>query len=63
MTSPLATLAPPIPDNDTDEDEFQLDLRIIESATPLVVVMCSTDDNCGTTCKPSACATSSNDPS
>jgi FxLD family lantipeptide len=45
------------------DDEFFLDLRVIESAAPLSVVMCATDDECGSTCAPSACATESNDPS
>jgi FxLD family lantipeptide len=44
-------------------DEFRLDLRVIESATALAVVRCPTDDECGSTCEPSACSTSSNDPS
>lgn len=63
MTPPPAAFAPTLPAADLDEDEFRLDLRIIESASPLVVVMCATDDSCGTTCKPSACASNSNDPS
>jgi FxLD family lantipeptide len=62
----LADLAPPgLADGEhplTLED-FRLDLRVIESATALAAVRCPTDDNCGSTCAPSACSTESNDPS
>jgi FxLD family lantipeptide len=44
------------------DDDFVLDLRVIESATPFVTMMCDTSDNCGSTCENSACATGSNDP-
>lgn len=46
----------------TGEDEFVLDMRVVETATPLVTMMCSTSDGCGSTCSTSACSTSSNDP-
>jgi len=45
----------------TDED-FQLDMRVVESTTPLVTMMCSTSDGCGSTCSGSACNSRSNDP-
>lgn len=45
----------------TDED-FELDMRVVEATTPLVVMMCSTSDGCGSTCNTSACNTSSYDP-
>lgn len=45
------------------DDDFVLDMRVIESTTPLVVMMCDTSDNCGSTCAGSACNSSSNDPS
>ena len=69
MTPPasLVDLAPPGPADGSESslalDEFRLDLRVIESATALAVVRCPTDDECGSTCEPSACNTSSNDPS
>ncbi|MEO3854503.1 FxLD family lanthipeptide [Acrocarpospora sp. B8E8] len=44
------------------EEDFVLDMRVVEATTPLVVMMCSTDDGCGSTCDGSACSTSSNDP-
>lgn len=45
-----------------DDDEFTLDLRVIELATPLTPAMCDTSDGCGSTCSTSACNTSSSDP-
>lgn len=62
MTPPISLLAPAQPLDGLGDDEFRLDLRVIESAAPLSVMMCATDDECGTTCAPSACATESNDP-
>jgi FxLD family lantipeptide len=46
-----------------DADAFaELDLRVVETTTPLVTMLCSTSDGCGNTCSGSACATGSNDP-
>lgn len=45
----------------TDAD-FDLDLRVVESALPSPDTMCSTGDGCGATCKPSACNSVSSDP-
>ncbi|MER6007411.1 MULTISPECIES: FxLD family lanthipeptide [Nonomuraea] len=45
------------------DEEFELDMRVVEATTPLVTMMCATDDGCGTSCSTSACTTSSNDPS
>lgn len=46
-------------DNDADAaDPFQLDITFIENTpTTETVLMCSTGDNCGSSC-PSACTTS-----
>ncbi|RBQ20585.1 FxLD family lantipeptide [Spongiactinospora rosea] len=44
------------------EEEFELDMRVVESATPLVAMMCDSSDGCGSTCSTSACSTNSNDP-
>ncbi|MGA5304591.1 FxLD family lanthipeptide [Nucisporomicrobium flavum] len=50
------------PDEAVTDDDFELDMRVVESSTPLVVMMCSTSDGCGSTCSTSACSTSSYDP-
>ncbi|WP_328442791.1 FxLD family lanthipeptide [Amycolatopsis sp. NBC_00438] len=58
MSAALA--APPV--DVVDDAEFELDLRVVESATKLVITMCDTSDGCGSTCSTSACTTFSNDP-
>ena len=60
MTPPAAVLDAPS-EAVTDED-FELDMRVVEATTPLVIMMCSTSDGCGNTCSTSACSTSSYDP-
>ncbi|EIV91985.1 FxLD family lanthipeptide [Frankia sp. QA3] len=62
MTPSTAVLAPAPVSSEPDPFDVDLDLRVIEAAGPLVITMCSTDDNCGSTCKPSACASNSADP-
>jgi FxLD family lantipeptide len=44
------------------EADFDLDLRVVESALPSPDTMCSTGDGCGATCRPSACNSVSSDP-
>ena len=44
------------------DDDFELDMRVVEATTPLEVFMCNTNDGCGSTCSTSACSTSSYDP-
>ncbi len=64
--SPLLALDPTDALDPTEvvgEDEFELDMRVVEATTSLVVMMCDTSDGCGSTCSTSACSTSSNDPS
>jgi FxLD family lantipeptide len=56
-----AALAAPLVDV-VDDAEFELDLRVVESTTKLVITMCDTSDGCGSTCSTSACTTFSNDP-
>jgi FxLD family lantipeptide len=62
MSAALA--APPVeyPDAAIDDAEFELDMRVLESTTKLVIMMCDTSDGCGNTCNTSACSTGSNDP-
>lgn len=55
--------APTTPDAEAvTDDDFKLDMRVVEATTPLEVFMCNTNDGCGSTCSGSACATSSYDP-
>ncbi|GGN93630.1 hypothetical protein GCM10010112_82080 [Actinoplanes lobatus] len=58
MAPPTATLTPPA--EDVTEDDFRLDMRVVELAIPLGAE-CNTDDGCGETCDTSACSTSSFD--
>ncbi|GAB3162148.1 hypothetical protein GCM10027059_14170 [Myceligenerans halotolerans] len=44
------------------EDDFELDLRVIESTIPLVTMLCDTGDGCGSTCEKSACTTNAAQP-
>lgn len=45
------------------DDEFELDLRVVEAVTPEAFMRCDTSDQCGATCSTSACSTGSMDPS
>ena len=49
-------------DAEFDDAEFELDMRVVESTTKVVIMMCDTSDGCGSTCSTSACTTASNDP-
>lgn len=60
MAPPTAVLDAPT--GPVTDDEFELDMRVVEATTPLVIMMCSTSDGCGSTCSTSACSTSSYDP-
>ena len=63
MTPPASHLAAaPATAGLVDDSEFELDLRVIESAAPFVTMLCDTSDNCGSTCSTTACNTTSNDP-
>lgn len=45
------------------EDDFELDIRVVISESPLTVFMCPTSDGCGNTCEngASACQSSIED--
>ncbi len=58
MTAALTIDHTEFPDSDVDDAEFELDMRVVESTTKLVIMMCDTSDGCGNTCSTSA----SNDP-
>ncbi|MGH4022797.1 MAG: FxLD family lanthipeptide [Pseudonocardiaceae bacterium] len=45
------------------DDEFDLDLRVIETAYPIAKLRCDTSDNCGQTCSGSACNSLADNPS
>lgn len=62
MTAALAAPQAESPDAAVDDTEFELDMRVVESTTKLVIMMCDTSDGCGSTCSTSACSTASNDP-
>jgi FxLD family lantipeptide len=48
---------------DLDEDDFRLDLRVVEAAHPIAKLTCDTSDGCGQTCSGSACNSQANNPS
>lgn len=58
--SPMA--ADDFPGDVGDYDEFELDLRVVESVYPIAKLLCDTSDQCGSTCSGSACNTSANGP-
>jgi FxLD family lantipeptide len=62
MTPALTADRLKIEDSTVDDAEFELDLRVVESTTRLVIAMCDTSDGCGNTCSTSACSSRSNDP-
>ena len=62
MSTALAGGTAESSDPTVDDAEFELDMRVVESTTRLVIMMCDTDDGCGSTCSTSACSTESNDP-
>lgn len=45
------------------EEEFDLDLRVIEASYPIAKLLCDTSDGCGSTCSGSACNSNANNPS
>lgn len=62
MSSALTVDRTDLEDSAVDDAEFELDMRVVESTTRLVIMMCDTGDGCGSTCSTSACSTGSNDP-
>ncbi len=54
---------PPVTlDEDLGLEDFELDMRVVESEVPITQLMCATSDGCGSSCCSSACATSAADP-
>ncbi|MGH3899600.1 MAG: FxLD family lanthipeptide [Pseudonocardiaceae bacterium] len=62
MASTMTLDAMKIEDSAVDDAEFAFDMRVVESTTRLMIMMCDTSDGCGSTCSTSACSTGSNDP-
>jgi FxLD family lantipeptide len=62
MSAALAVEPAESPDTAIEDSDFELDLRVVVATTPLAIVMCQTNDGCGSTCATSACSTASNDP-
>ncbi|MEV0167795.1 FxLD family lanthipeptide [Nonomuraea fuscirosea] len=50
-----------LPVMEIPDEDFELDMRVIEASVPLPVLACSTDDNCNPSCA-SSCATAVADP-
>jgi FxLD family lantipeptide len=60
---PLLLLdAPDAPPGVEVDDEFALNLRVVEISGPIPISLCDTGDGCGDTCNGSACTSNSNDP-
>ena len=62
MSSALTVDRTDLEDPAVDDAEFELDMRVVESTTRLVIMTCDSSDGCGSTCSTSACSTGSNDP-
>jgi FxLD family lantipeptide len=45
------------------EEEFALDVRVVEACQPAGSLLLSTSDNCGSTCSGTACTSSAGYPS
>ncbi|MFF4699932.1 FxLD family lanthipeptide [Streptomyces chattanoogensis] len=52
-----------LPVDDLADDDFELNVRVVVSESPLTVFMCPTSDGCGNTCEngASACQSSIED--
>ncbi|WP_328468793.1 FxLD family lanthipeptide [Actinoplanes sp. NBC_00393] len=59
--APLTTTVDRLTEPVTDDD-FELDMRVVELTTTLMQGRCDTNDGCGSTCSTSACSTGSYDP-
>jgi len=49
MSPALTVDRPELEDSAVDDTEFELDMRVVESSTRLVITMCDTSDGCGNT--------------
>ncbi|MEU8911768.1 FxLD family lanthipeptide [Streptomyces sp. NPDC101227] len=64
-TATLSNVTAPtvLPVDGLADDDFELDIRVVISESPLTVFMCPTSDGCGNTCAngASACQSSIED--
>jgi FxLD family lantipeptide len=64
-TATLSNVTAPtmLPVDDLADDDFELDIKVVISESPLTVFMCPTSDGCGNTCVngASACQSSIED--
>ncbi|MFE4059377.1 FxLD family lanthipeptide [Streptomyces sp. NPDC059096] len=64
-TATLSNVTAPtmLPVDDLTDDDFELDIKVVISESPLTVFMCPTSDGCGNTCEngASACQSSIED--
>lgn len=44
------------------DNEFELDVRVVEDLAPAGALMLDTSDNCGSTCEGTACISFTGDP-
>lgn len=57
----MLTAPAPAPTPASTEEEWDLDMRVIEASYPIPTLACDTSDNCGASCS-SSCATKAADP-
>jgi FxLD family lantipeptide len=57
----MSILTPESPTAVLEDDDFVLDMRVVETLTPLLG-NCATDDGCGNSCQTSACSTGAANP-
>ncbi|GAB4001716.1 hypothetical protein GCM10029992_37980 [Glycomyces albus] len=55
-------LAEPDTPTAVEDDDFALELRVVESFEPVAQLRCDTSDGCGNTCQTSACNSFTNNP-
>lgn len=59
---PTLLAEPETPTMAAEDDDFALDLRVVESFEPIAQLRCDTSDGCGNTCQTSACSSFTNNP-
>lgn len=49
-------------DNGFDDEDFVLDVRVVEALQPVASLLQDTSDGCGSTCQGTACTSFTDDP-